>query len=301
MARERKTKKEKVDSKARQKQGLVDAVGKSAVEVKEVEVLKSEAPLLKEETPIVEEEIVGTAEVKVSEDISSWVPKTEIGRKVKSGEIASLSYIIDSGLKILEPQIVDVLVPNIENELLLVGQAKGKFGGGQRRIFKQTQKKTREGNKPSFLTVAVVGNKDGYIGVGFGKSRETVPAKEKAIRKAKLNIFKISRGCGSWECGCRGPHTIPFEVAGKCGSVRVVLKPAPKGKGLVVESELAKMLKLAGIKDIWSKTFGQTPIRTNLVLACVDALKKLIGTKVRPEAITEIGIIEGPVGEARHE
>lgn len=301
MARERKTKKEKVDSKTQQKQDIADETGKSAAEAGEISVIKTETPAPKEEVPIAEEEIIETTEVKVSENVSSWVPKTELGRKVKSGEITSLSYILDRGLKILEHQIIDALVPNLESELLLVGQAKGKFGGGQRRIFKQTQKKTREGNKPSFSTIAVVGNKDGYIGIGFGKSRETVPAREKAIRKAKLNIFKILRGCGSWECGCRGPHTIPFAVSGKCGSVEMLLKPAPKGKGLVVEVECAKMLKLAGVKDVWSKTFGQTTIRTNLVFACVAALKKLIETKIRPEAITEIGVVEGPVGEAKHD
>ena len=63
---------------------------------------------------------------------------------------------------------------------MLIGQARGKFGGGQRRIFKQTQKKTREGNKPHFTTTAVTGNKDGYIGMGAGKAKETVPARELA-------------------------------------------------------------------------------------------------------------------------
>ena len=74
---------------------------------------------------------------------------------------------------------------DIETELLLVGQSKGKFGGGQRRVFKQTQKKTREGNKPSFSTFAVVGNHNGYVGLGSGKSKETVPARDKSKRKAK--------------------------------------------------------------------------------------------------------------------
>ena len=62
----------------------------------------------------------------------------------------------------MEAEILDVLMPNLTTELLLVGQSKGKFGGGQRRVFRQTQKKTREGNKPRFGTFAVVGNEDGY-------------------------------------------------------------------------------------------------------------------------------------------
>ena len=109
----------------------------------------------------------------------------------------------------------------LKNDLLLIGQSKGKFGGGARRIFKQTQKKTPEGNKPSFACAAVVGNEDGYVGVGSGKSKDTVPAREKAIRRAKLNLFKIRRGCGSWECNCKTHHSIPFETEGKCGSVSI--------------------------------------------------------------------------------
>ena len=126
-------------------------------------------------------------------DKEAWKPKTELGRKVKSGEIKDIDEILDTGKVILEAEIVDVLLPGLENELLLVGQSKGKFGGGSRRIFRQTQKKTREGNKPKFATVAVVGNGNGYVGVGHGKSKETVPAREKSLRNAKLSIFKIKR------------------------------------------------------------------------------------------------------------
>ncbi len=164
--------------------------------------------------------------------LESWKPKTTLGGKVKAGEIKNIDEILDNGEKILEPEIVAVLLPELESELLLIGQSKGKFGGGQRRVFKQTQKKTREGNRPKFATIVVVGNKNGYVGISYGKSRETVPAREKAIRKAKLNVIKIKRGCGSWQCSCGEPHTIPFAVEGKCGSVRVRLIPAPRGTGL---------------------------------------------------------------------
>lgn len=228
-------------------------------------------------------------------DIESWNPRTEIGRKVKSGKIKDIDEILDKGMKILEPEIVDALLPGMETELLLIGQSKGKFGGGQRRIFKQTQKKTREGNKPKFATCAVVGNKNGYIGIGYGKSKETVPAREKAIRNAKLNLFKIRRGCASWLCDCPDAHTVPFRVEGKCGSVEITLMPAPKGKGLCVESECQKILRLAGIKDIWSKTKGKTNTKTNLVTACEKALKKLMETKIPANA--DLNIVEGRIPE----
>lgn len=228
-------------------------------------------------------------------DREGWNPKTKLGEKVKSGEVNNIDFVLDNGIRILESEIVDILIPTIESELLLVGQAKGKFGGGQRRVFKQTQKKTREGNKPHFSTCAVVGNRNGYVGIGFGKSKETVPAREKAFRNAKLNLIKIRRGCGSWQCGCKEPHTIPFKVEGKCGSVILLLIPAPKGTGLKVEKECQKILSLAGIKDVWSRTSGQTKSKNNLIYACDKALRKLMDTKVDQKSVENIGIIEGSI------
>lgn len=223
-----------------------------------------------------------SVEVKILE---GWQPRTLLGKQVKAGERVSLEQILRSGERIMEPEIVEALMPRLESELLLIGQAKGKFGGGQRRVFLQTQKKTKEGNKPKFSTCAVVGNKDGIVGVGFGKAKETVPAKEKALRNAKLNVMHIIRGSGSWASRTDEPHSIPFAVEGKCGSVRIKLMPAPRGKGLVAEKEVAKILRLAGIEDIWTKTRGQTKNKINLVKAAVSALTKLHATKVIEEAV----------------
>ncbi|MFA5084651.1 MAG: 30S ribosomal protein S5, partial [Candidatus Paceibacterota bacterium] len=172
-------------------------------------------------------------------------------------------------------EIVDLLMPNIETDLIKVGQAKGKFGGGKRRPWRQTQKKTAEGNVPTFGCVVVAGNREGYVGLGHGKAKETVPARQKAIRNAKMGIIHIKRGCGSFECTCKEPHSIPFKVEGKCSSAKIVLMPAPKGTGLVIDDECKKILKLAGIKDVYSKTFGQTRTKFNLAKATMNALKKL--------------------------
>lgn len=223
----------------------------------------------------------------------SWKPKTELGKKVKKGEIKDLAEILDKGFIILEPEIVDVLLPNLESVLISAGQSKGKFGGGKRSIWRQTQKKTCEGNKPKFTSVAVIGNKDGYIGLGLGQAKETVPAREKALRQAKLNVIKIKRGCGSWECACAGIHSIPFTVQGRCGSVRIKIIPAPKGSSLKIEKECQKMLELAGIRDVYSKTFGQTRTKINLVKACFLALKQLSTVRVQPEYVKLAGIVEG--------
>jgi len=224
-----------------------------------------------------------------------WLAKTELGKKVQSGEITDIDYVLDNGFRIMEVGVVETLVPNLETDLLLVGQAKGKFGGGKRRVFRQTQKKTREGNKPRFATMAIVGNRNGVVGLGYGKAKETVPAREKAIRNAKFNVFKIRRGSGSWESRNAEPHSIPFAVEGKCGSVKIKLLPAPKGTGLKVDKEVGKILSLAGIQDVWSEVYGQSGTKLNLIKATEDALKKLTTTKLQSIHYERLSVTEKSV------
>jgi small subunit ribosomal protein S5 len=225
--------------------------------------------------------------------LTNWKPLTALGKKVKEGEITDIEEVFAKGYKIVEPQIIDALLPGIEEDLLLIGQAKGKFGGGQRRIFRQTQKKTREGNKIAFMTCAVIGNRNGYVGVATGKSKETVPARDKAKRSARLNVIRVRRGCGSWATDARNPNSIPLAVEGKCGSVIMKLMPAPRGTGLCIEKECAKILALAGIKDIWSKTQGQTKTKLNVITALMNALKKLSEIKIKSTDVPKLGLVEG--------
>ena len=262
--------------------------------MKPTEKVEEEEKLEVEKDVITElPEIEAETKPKITIDVEGWHPKTSTGKKVKIGEIKDIDELLDKGIPILEEQIVDILMPNVQSELLMIGQSKGKFGGGSRRIFKQTQKKTPEGNKSSFACMAVVGNNDGYVGIGYGKSKDTVPAREKAIRNAKISLFKIRRGAGSWEDATSEPHSIPWTVEGKCGSVRMILMPAPKGKGLIIEQECAKILKLAGIENVYSKTFGQTRSKANVIVACINALKNLNAFKPRPVHIKNVYMIEG--------
>ncbi len=223
-----------------------------------------------------EEELVEKIEKRIEEErLPSWKPKTRLGRLVKEGKIKNVEEIFSGNLKILESEIIDFLVKNLKNDLIAIGQSKGKFGGGKRRAWRQTQKKTAEGNVPTFACMAVVGDSSGHVGIGYGKSKETLPAREKAVRDAKLQIATVKRGCGSFDCACSEQHSIPFRVEGKCGSSRIVLIPAPKGTGLVIEEECKKILEFAGIRDVYSQTFGQTRTKINLAKACFGALKKL--------------------------
>jgi small subunit ribosomal protein S5 len=209
----------------------------------------------------------------MKERLIVWNPKTEVGKLVKEGKIKNIDEILGK-YKILEAEVVDSLL-NLKSDLISIGQSKGKFGGGKRRVWRQTQKKTAEGNVPTFACMAVVGDGDGHFGVGYGRSKETLPAREKALRNAKLNIMKIKRGCGSFDCSCTEKHSIPFEVRGKCSGINLILIPAPQGTGLVAGDEAKKILKLAGLKDIYSRSFGQTRTTVNFVKAYIKALENL--------------------------
>jgi len=259
-----------------------------ALEKKEIEEEKKEAGE-KEEAVEEEKRVIEEKERRLSreekeklakaEALAVWKPRTRLGKEVKEGKIKNIDEIFEKGLKILEAEIVDSLIPSLKAELLIIGQAKGKFGGGKGRFWRQTQRKTAEGNVPSFVCMAAVGDMNGYIGLGAGKARETLPAKEKALRAAKLSLLKIRRGCGSFDCSCKENHSIPFTVEGKSSSSKIRLMPAPKGTGLVIEDECKKIMKLAGIKDVYSRAFGQTRTKINLAQACFEALKQTLEIK----------------------
>lgn len=190
--------------------------------------------------------------------LEEWIPRTKVGRLVKEGKITSLKEIFDKNLPLLEPEIVDYLLPELKYERLDVNLV---------------QKVTDAGRISRFRVVVVVGNGDGFVGVGSGKARQYLVALQKAIRNAKLNIIPVRRGCGSWECACGEPHSVPFTVKGKAGSVRIILKPAPKGTGLVAGDVAKKVLAMAGIKDVWTQTFGETRTTYNFAMAVLDALR----------------------------
>jgi len=192
------------------------------------------------------------------QSLEEWVPRTRAGRMVKEGRIASLKEIFERNLPLLEPEIVDYLMPDLKHEVLDVSLV---------------QKVTDAGRDTKFRVVVVVGNEDGFVGLGAGKAKQLRFAIEKAIINAKLNITPVRRGCGSWECTCGEPHSVPFTVRGKSGSVIVELKPAPKGTGLVAGDVAKTVLRLAGIRDVWSSTLGETRTTYNFARATYNALK----------------------------
>jgi small subunit ribosomal protein S5 len=186
----------------------------------------------------------------------TWIPRTKLGELVQQGLI-TIDKIFENNLVVKEKEIIDMLLPQLAEDVVTI---------------KMVQQMTASGQRSRFKAVVLVGA-DGYIGVGSAKSREVGPAIRKAIDKAKLAVVPVLRGCGSGECGCGQMHSIPFKIEGKCGSVTIRLIPAPAGVGLACADKVKQVLKLAGIEDIWSKTFGDTRTSENLVKATFDALR----------------------------
>ncbi|MCD6331216.1 MAG: 30S ribosomal protein S5 [Thermoplasmata archaeon] len=210
--------------------------------------------------------------------MEEWKPKTRLGRLVLEGKITSMGQALKSGLPLREVEIVDMLLPDLEDEVIDVNMV---------------QRMTDSGRRTKFRVVVVVGNKNGYVGIGQAKDKEVGMAIRKAVEKAKLNIIEINRGCGSWECGCGLPHSLPFKVTGKCGSVRVTLKPAPRGVGLAVGDVAKVVLRLAGVQDVWGTSKGETRTTINYAKAVYDALRNTTIFKVPEETKKKINIVSG--------
>ena len=205
----------------------------------------------------------------------NWVPKTALGKKVMSGEIATMDDVFASGKIIKEREIVDKLLPTLSNEIIYIGGSAGKGGGKRTTPTKRTTRMHASGRRYTISSLACIGNKDGYIGLGTASSQDNRKAIFKATENAKLNMIPVMRGCGSWECACGQSHSIPMQTEGRYGSVNVKLLPAPKGIGLCINNEAKKIMRLAGIKDIWVKSRGHTSSHINYAYAVFDALKKM--------------------------
>ncbi|MCK5711105.1 MAG: 30S ribosomal protein S5 [Hyphomicrobiaceae bacterium] len=206
---------------------------------------------------------------------SNWVPKTGLGRKVMNGEITSIDEIFDKGLIIREPEIVEVLVPELETYLIRTGGMPGKGGGKSRTSVRVTTRMHKSGRRRTLHALVIAGNCNGLLGMGYATGEDAQRAIQKAERQAKLHMVPIRRGCGSWECGCGGTHSLPFKVKGRSGSISVELLPAPIGLGLCVAHEMKKLMRFAGITDVWARSFGNTASRLNFARATFEALKSV--------------------------
>lgn len=229
------------------------------------------------------------------EDDGVWRPQTDLGRQVVQGAVTDITAVLDSSEKVREPDIIDHLVPDLNDEVILIGGTPGKGGGKKRIVSKRTVRMHKSGRRFKTKAMVVVGNRNGLIGLAEGYAHDTRDAIAKARDNAKLNLIQVRRGCGSWECGCGNPHSIPFTVTGKSGSVEVELQPAPRGIDQAVSEDVGKLIELAGIDDVWIKSRGNTRTRENHIKAVFNALKKLNAVKTDEAVEADTGMVRGEI------
>ena len=122
-------------------------------------------------------------------------------------------------------------------------------------------KVTKGGRAFSFSAIVVVGDENGVVGHGLGKSKDVAGAIQKGIDDAKKNLIRVPLIHG----------TLPHAQAGKYGGARVFLKPASNGTGVIAGGAMRAVLESAGVKDILAKSLGSSNPH-NVVKATVDAL-----------------------------
>ena len=177
-----------------------------------------------------------------NEQATVWKPRTALGQMVAENKISSMEQIYENGMRIQESEIVKHLLPDIKSQVVHVGIV---------------QKQTDAGEMTRFSALVAVGNEAGWFGIGMGKAHQMRIAIDKATINSYLHII---------------PHSIPFNVRGRGGSVKVEILPGPRGLGLVAGENIKNLLKLAGIKDAWTKSFGSTNTMTSTAMAIFNAL-----------------------------
>ena len=161
---------------------------------------------------------------------------------------------------------IDVSSMELEERVVTINRVSKTVKGG--RIFK-------------FSALVVVGDGNGLVGLGIGKSGEVPDAIRKGVEDAKKNVIKVS---------LRGT-TIPHEITGKFGAGEVLLMPAPKGTGVIAGGPVRAVVETVGIKDIRTKAIrSNNPC--NVVRATINGLSQLRSAEevaaVRGKTVKEI-------------
>lgn len=132
-------------------------------------------------------------------------------------------------------------------------------------FINRTTKVTKGGKNLGFSALVVVGDGEDQTGFALGKANEVATAIKKGINKAKRNLTKINKKS----------TTIPHSVIGRFGAVKILLKPAGKGTGVIASSPVRAICECAGIKDILTKNIGNSTNPINVVKATFEGFKIL--------------------------
>jgi small subunit ribosomal protein S5 len=156
----------------------------------------------------------------------------------------------------------------LENKLavepvILSGQEEKPLEDTVVKVFR-CAKVVKGGRRFSFAALVVIGDREGTVGVGYGKANEVPQAVEKSIKDAKKSLHKISLL----------NRTIPHAVNGKYRATKVVLVPASPGTGVIAGSSARAVLEYAGVQDVLTKVYGSTSAK-NVVKATLNGLLKL--------------------------
>jgi len=130
--------------------------------------------------------------------------------------------------------------------------------------IRRVAKVTKGGRTFSFSALVVVGDGNGIVGHGMGKSREVTGAIQKAIDDAKKNLVKVPILNG----------TIPHEQLGKFGAAKVLMRPASKGTGVIAGGGMRAVLEAAGVHNVLGKSQGSSNA-SNVIRATIDAFNKM--------------------------
>ena len=131
------------------------------------------------------------------------------------------------------------------------------------KVFRSA-KVVKGGRRFSFASLVVVGDRNGTVGIGYGKANEVPPAVEKAIKDAKKNLHNIALVAG----------TLPHKIVGKCRATSITMVPASPGTGVIAGSSARAVLEYAGVRNVLTKINGSTSAK-NVVKAVMNGLLKL--------------------------